>query len=445
MAEQRKYPTEPLKIWGKAKELRQKYYEDFVKAKERGGIRWSGSGWSFYALPASLGKDVHSLTGEPYGASTAFFTDFSISCLEAAERAGVARDLCAYLRNNWGAMILDKFILPDGTILNEWPKPNFNFTSHVCCSHAKWYQRASELEGGVPFHVIDVSVGPYPNIEDREGAVKYLVGQMLDSIDWLEKVTGRKCDDELLVEAIENECRSLSLWAEVCSYTKNIPTPLEEKTMFSLYVHTMLDPWRSEIVDFYREMRDEVRDRVERGIAAIPIERFRVITDSQPPWSFLGVFRYLEREYGVVSVGSWYTFGLTGAWDEEADGTLVPLKTPKQKELKLNTREEALEAYADFRLRNFGWRSFQAVEERTKLANQIVDQWKVDALISHLNKGCEGSATGQMEGRLALLERDIPVMTFEGNMGDPRDFDLGRATARMDSFMEGLGLKRLTK
>jgi benzoyl-CoA reductase subunit B len=33
-------------------------------------------------------------------------------------------------------------------------------------------------------------------------------------------------------------------------------------------------------------------------------------------------------------------------------------------------------------------------------------------------------------------------MTFEGNMGDEREFDLGRTQNRVDSFMETLGLKR---
>jgi benzoyl-CoA reductase subunit B len=34
-------------------------------------------------------------------------------------------------------------------------------------------------------------------------------------------------------------------------------------------------------------------------------------------------------------------------------------------------------------------------------------------------------------------------MTYEGNMGDEREFDEPRAMARFDAFMELLGLKRL--
>jgi benzoyl-CoA reductase subunit B len=443
MGEQKMYPIEPLKCWNKAKELRLKYYKDYVEAKERGGIRWSGSAWAFHSLPSGLGNDVYSVTGEPYGATAAFFKNFSRKYLETAEKASIARDLCGYLRNYWGGIIMDQFILPDGTIV-KWPVADFLFSSHVCCSHSKWYQRAGELEGNVPMRAIDVSVGPYPNIEDREGAVKYITEQMNDSIEWMKEVTGRDYSDELLIEAINNECRSLSVWAEICTYNENIPAPLDEKTMFSLYVFTTLNPQRKEIADFYEEMRDEVKDRAERGIAAASNERFRVITDSQPPWAGLKLFRYLEKEYGVVSVGSWYTFGLTGAWDEKTDGTFVPLKTLEEQGLKLSAREEALKAYADFRLRNWGWRFFQSLDERLIITNQLISQWKVGALISHLNKGCEGTSIGQLEARLNLLARNIPVMTYEGNMGDERDFDLGRTMDRIDSFMDSLGLKKST-
>ena len=46
-------------------------------------------------------------------------------------------------------------------------------------------------------------------------------------------------------------------------------------------------PYLKESKDFYYELRDEVRDRVKRGIAAVATERFRVMIDSQPPWGFL--------------------------------------------------------------------------------------------------------------------------------------------------------------
>jgi benzoyl-CoA reductase subunit B len=438
---EKRYPTEPLKCWNKAKELRRKYYEDYLKAKEKGGIRVSGSAASLWAPVAGLGEDVYLLTGEPYAATVTFFEDFSLKCLEAVERAGFARDLCGYMRDYWGSIILDKYILADGTIVDGWPKTDLFYTGHTCCSHAKWYQEANELEGGgIPIHPVDLPAHPL-TCEIDEKRLDYVVEQLLDLTEWLEKVTGRKYNDELLFKAIQNDYLRSKLWGEICLYQKNIPAPLEEKSMFSFYVFTQLCPYKQEYVDFFGELRDEVKDRVERGIAAVANERFRIITDSQPPWAFLKVWRYLEREYGVVSIGSLYSFGLQDEWEIDERGNLVPVKIPEE---KMTNREEALRTYAEFKLKNLvicGWFSAHVKSEMMK---KIIKQWKVDAALIHINKGCEATAIGQMENRLALAEEDIPVLTFEGNMGDPREFDMARTVSRIDAFLEGAGVKKLT-
>jgi benzoyl-CoA reductase subunit B len=441
-AAEKTYPTEPLKTWGEAKYLRAKYYQDFLKAPEIGGLRVSGSGTMYYAILGGLGKDVYVLTGEPYAATCAYYQDFSTECMEATEKAGVARDLCGYLRNYWGGVLLDKYILTDGTVVSPWPRPNFFFTSHYCCTHAKWYQWCQEAEGGLPMYGIDVPWHPF-DFEPTEERREYIVQQCLEAIPWLEKVSGRKFDDELMVEAIHNEARSSRLWAEICTYNQVVPAPLDEKTMFSLYVFNTLCPHRKEIVDFYERLLDEVKDRVRRGIAAWPTERFRYVTDSQPPWSFLHVFRYLEREFGAVSVGSIYTFTLQVKWDFDEQGNFVPAKTPQELGAKMDTREDAIRAYVDFKLKNAILSRFYSLDVTNEIMKKVVKQWKAQAVLIHLNRGCEGTAVGQMENRLALVEEKIPVLTFEGNMGDHREFDLARTTSRIDSFFEALGVKRL--
>ena len=64
----------------------------------------------------------------------------------------------------------------------------------------------------------------------------------------------RKYNDELLIEAVKNEFRSTSTWAEICAYNKNIPAPLEEKTMYSLYVLGTLHKASKAVADFYDEL-----------------------------------------------------------------------------------------------------------------------------------------------------------------------------------------------
>ncbi len=434
MAAEAIYKTRPLECWNKAKEIRRKYYEDYAKAHDEGGIRWAGGAWTFGAIPCGLGDDVYSITSEPYGASIAADKEFSMRCLEATERAGYARDLCSYMRNYWGSILLDKYLWG-----GRFPKPDFLWQDHICCSHAKWYQVVTDLEGDMPHFSIDVAVGPYGEI--NENKLGYVVGQMHDGIEWLEKVTGRTYDDEKLIEAVHNECRSTALWAEICCLNKAKPAPMEEKTMFSLYVLGTLMKHSKVVADFYEELRDEVKDRVENQIAAIPNERCRLMSDTQPPWGFLKVFRYLE-DFGAISVGSLYTFGLIGMWEVKPDGKWGPRTTPQENGIEIKTRDEALRVLADWNLSKPEWQHFYSPHLKTEMMVRIAKEWALDGVMLHYNRGCEGLSLGIAENRLGLIEAGFPVMTFEGNMGDEREFDLARTTARIDTFMETLGVKR---
>nr|MDP2190086.1 2-hydroxyacyl-CoA dehydratase family protein [Rhodoferax sp.] len=61
----------------------------------------------------------------------------------------------------------------------------------------------------------------------------------------------------------------------------------------------------------------------------------------------------------------------------------------------------------------------------------------------HLNRGCEGTSMGIMENKLGLAKTGIPIMTYEGNMGDEREFDEVCSMGKVDAFMEQLGLSKL--
>jgi benzoyl-CoA reductase subunit B len=434
MASKQTYETGPLQCWGKAKEIRQNFYRDYAEAHDKGGLRWAGGAWTFGAIPCGLGDDVHSLTSEPYGASIAADKQFSMRCLEAAERAGYARDLCSYMRNYWGSVILDEYLWG-----GRFPKPDFIWQDHICCSHAKWYQVVCDHEPDIPSFCIDVAVGPATELNDNK--LDYVVGQMHDGVEWLEKVTGREYDDEKLIEAVYQECRSTSLWAEICCLNKAIPAPLEEKTMFSLYVLGTLMKHSKVVADFYEELRDEVAERVQNQIAAIPNEQCRLMSDTQPPWGFLSLFRYLE-EFGAISVGSLYTFGLIGMWEEMSDGSWGPRTTPQQKGIEIQDRDQALRILAEWNLNKPEWQHFYSPHLKTEMMVRIAKEWSLNGVLLHYNRGCEGLSLGIAENRLGLIEAGFPVMTFEGNMGDEREFDLGRTKGRIDTFMETLGYRR---
>ena len=440
---------EPLKIWAKAKQLRDDYYKKFLEAREKGGIRYAGGAVAFHPLAAGLGKDVYNLTGEPYGATCAFFERFGISVQEACDKAGIPRDLCAYVRNYWGSIILDKYLLSDGTVISGWPKPDFYYTQHICCSHAKWYEFANELEGGgIPQYAMDVPLlDPRDDQSRFQKAVDYATQQALESIPWMEKVTGREWNFELFCEAAENDNFNRSLWSKIFVLNQNVPAPMEEKSMFTLYVFNSLAPHWKSTRDFYVELKEEVEDRVKRGIGAVTPEKFRFMTDAQPAWAFLEIYRYMEQEYGAVAVGSLYS-GQFGAWGLDENENLIPAKdfTELKIDLKSMKKEQAIRTYVEYLMKGFnGGPTMQANRIKPVTMKSMYKQWKAQAVVMHLNRGCEGLSGGQMQDKLELAKAGIPVFTYEGNMGDPRDYDLGKIKDRMETFMSSLGVEKIQR
>lgn len=429
-----RYPTEPLRCWAKAKELRRAYYRDYAEAHEKGGLRWCGSAWAFDALVHGLGDDVYPLTGEPYAAAVAHDRAFADRCRRAADERGWARDLCAYMRCYWGSLYLNEYAFG-----GPWPRADFAFTNHICCSHAKWYQEAAEAEG-IPFFCIDVASGAHSTIRGFDDPkITYIVDQMEEAIEWMRRVTGRPWDDERMIEAIRTEMRLTSTWAKICELNQAVPAPLDEKTLYALYVLGTLHKSSRTFADFYDELLDEVRDRVARGIAASPDEKRRVITDTQPPWAFLRLYRDMER-YGAVSVGSLYTFGLQGIWTWDEKGDWVPRPTPMELGLPLGDRRTALARYAEWNAAKPQYQHFYDPSLKTAMMRSIVRQWKADGVILHLNRGCEGLSLGILQNRTELADANIPVVTYEGNMGDDAEFDEARVRNRIESFLEMLGL-----
>ncbi|MFN3821562.1 MAG: 2-hydroxyacyl-CoA dehydratase, partial [bacterium] len=137
--------------------------------------------------------------------------------------------------------------------------------------------------------------------------------------------------------------------------------------------------------------------------------------------------------------GSLYTFGLIGIWADQADGSWGPRPTPMELGIPIENREQALKILAEWTLSRPEWQHFYDPDLKSQMMLRIVKEWKLDGVMLHLNRGCEGLSCGIMENRLAIAEAGIPVMTFEGNMGDEREFDEAKTKDRIDAFMESLG------
>lgn len=435
---------EELEAYPKFNRYQYNFYKDFAEAD---GIKWAGSGWAYESLGEGLGDDVYFLAGEPYSAVVAYNKDISREFLNASDAHGFPSELCGYMVNYWGGLTQNKYVLPDGTVYDSFPDVDFNFTSHICCTHSKWYQMASELEGEytdpdgghTPFYAIDIIGGP--NAYDDDDVVEYKKGQLEYAIEWMQETTGRAFDDDRFINAVKNEMHSMSTWAKVCKMQENHPAPLEERRMFSLYAPSIARRATDRAAELYTDLHEEISDMVERNATVSGPQEFRFVSDSPPPWAHLDIYKYIREEYNAVSLGSVYSWGLTGAWcgfDGDDEWEWEPLPTPMEQGIDIDDRETALEEVIKWNLRRPAWNVFSThLAARRKMTLQMAEQFDVDFVLMHLNRGCEGWAQNQVEVSNYLKERGIPVLEYEGNQADARDFDPSALKQKIDMFMEG--------
>jgi benzoyl-CoA reductase subunit B len=130
-------------------------------------------------------------------------------------------------------------------------------------------------------------------------------------------------------------------------------------------------------------------------------------------------------------------------WEVKKDGTWGPKPTPQELGIELTNRDEALDYYVRWELNKPEWQHFYHPQLKSEMMIRIAKEWKLNGVMLHYNRGCEGLSLGIAENRLALQKAGFPVMTFEGNMGDEREFDEARTMSRIDAFMETLDLKKV--
>jgi benzoyl-CoA reductase subunit B len=276
--------------------------------------------------------------------------------------------------------------------------------------------------------------------QKSRAAREFLVGQLMDAIEWMIQVSGKEYHDEKLIEATHNEWRTLVTWSKVYDLQKAVPAPLDARMLHALLMPLTNQKEKKEVADFYEELYAEVRDRVERGISARGFEDARLMLDGIPPYYYPQIMRYPEK-FGAIITSSRIAF-TWGAWGEDEDGQpFIPI-TPQERGIELKTREDAVrslaELYLDYvpNIRQFNF------SRKIDTTWRLAQEWKVDGVLYHMDRGCKGVTAGGQETVKQVRQHGTPAMVFEGSQADPRDFDLAQVQDALDSFLESLGLTR---
>ncbi|MBI4295691.1 MAG: 2-hydroxyacyl-CoA dehydratase [Chloroflexi bacterium] len=432
-AKHQKWETRQLQCWDKAKEARREFEQGRVKAEERHKLLTDGRDTQIFDGFGNLQSTMTNPLGALMQAQAA---PFARQCRAATECEGFGREICGYHRNVFGSMILNRDMLG-----GPFPRRDISIpTPAACDQHSKRGQPVADhfgiprFQGEAPMYI-----GP-DDPERNKVMIEHRVGELLEEIEWLEKITGRKFDDEKCKESLISNMRLNSYRTEVSALQQNIPAPLDQKSIYSFFTLGGLTRGDMKATEaLWREFRDEVKWRVENHIAGVGTERYRWLEDQPPSWHFLRYYRYMER-YGAVCIGSPYSLGTMG-WGWREDGTYGPPKNSLELGWPMNTREEIIRANVS--AFSGGGRGRDIAGRVESLVN-MAKAFQVNGANLPLYRAGVGCTYASREIMMGLTQAGVNVMFYEnGQPGDRTDHDENRMLDQLDHWMESQGLRKL--
>jgi benzoyl-CoA reductase subunit B len=242
------------------------------------------------------------------------------------------------------------------------------------------------------------------------------VAQFHALIRELERITGRKFDPQALRALMEGVNRQEEYFEEVRDLICNAPkTPVR---MNEQITNVMAAQWlrgSDWAIQHAKIFRDEVKSRVDAGIAAYPGEKRRLMWVGAGLWHDTDFYTAFEEKYGAVFVWSMYlAFGPDGYIRYGLDD---PLQALASRTVSMNEQ-----------LHMPPW------------ANEwIVDQAKrhrIDGALVLTPLGTKPSATGNRFIERALERSGIPVLPVFTDMVDPRNWKAAEMIERVGRFIE---------
>jgi benzoyl-CoA reductase/2-hydroxyglutaryl-CoA dehydratase subunit BcrC/BadD/HgdB len=244
----------------------------------------------------------------------------------------------------------------------------------------------------------------------------FMVAQFHALLAALERITGRAFDPERLRTLMEGVNRQEQYFEEVremiCKAEK-APIRMHEQVS-----NVMAAQWlrgSDWAVSHARAFRDEVKQRVDAGVAACPPERLRLMWVGAGLWHDTDFYTAFEERYGAVFVWSMYlAFGPDGYIRY---GLEDPLRALASRTVSFNEQ-----------LHNPPW------------ANEwIVDQAKkhrIHAALVLQPLGTRPSATGNLFIERALEAAGVPVLPIVADMVDARGWKGLEMRQRVSQFLD---------
>ena len=412
----------------KVNKLLKDYYAKAQQASKEG----RPVAWCMVGIPASImaAMGVETVFPENFGTVSAA-TQTAVPFIEQAEADGFSVDICSYARVGLGyAAKLQELggQTPPGAARGGMAYPSLLIAPTAGCDpRYKWFH-AFRRYLDIPVFLYDSQM-PSDDVDCRDpdvakSYIEHNLTQLRSLVRFIETHTGQKLDRKMLADTMDKSQQAGRYWYELNQLRKATPSPMPSQDYFALIAPNMYMRGTQEIVDFFREVRDEVKERVEKGIGVIPVEKYRLLWGGIPLWFNMGIFNYFESMGAVFACETTYGHGskYVGEIDEKD-----PLKSMVEQGYWTMVEERT-----DSEESECGTRQADRFME-------LVRDYSVDGVIMHNTRSCRAVAIGQQHTKNILRDYlKVPSMFIETDMGDARSYSDAQVKMRIAAFMETL-------
>ena len=374
-----------------------KAYADAETAKQNGElIGWCSSNFPV-EIPETLGLTV--CYPENQAAAIAARGGGAKLC-EISEADGYSNDICAYARISLAyAKIKD-------TPEQNMPQPDFLLCcNNICNCMIKWYENLA-LELDIPLIMIDIPFNHYYEVNDD--LLEYIKAQFWDAIHQLEELTGKKWDNEKYLEVMEYSGRTSRAWLEATACAKYVPSPFNGFDLLNHMAVMVTARGKKEAAEAMELLLKEYKENHETGKSTFRVEeKHRIMFEGIACWPWLKVTSNALKSRGINMVTTIYADAFGFIYKDFDDMCRAYAKVPNSINLEL------------------------ARDKRVKLCQNN----SVEGVLVHTNRSCKlWSGLMYEMSRQIGSQCDIPVVSFDGDQADPRNF----SEAQFDTRVQGL-------
>ena len=293
---------------------------------------------------------------------------------------------------------------------NLMPAPDFVLCcNNICNCMTKWYENIARM-CNIPLIMIDV---PYNNtVEVNDDYVAYIRSQFDNAIKDLEKLTGKKFDQEKFDNACKHANRTAQAWLRVCDYLQYKPAPYSGFDLFNHMADIVTARGKVQAAEAFELLEKDLEKAIREGTTTTPFpEQYRVMFEGIPCWPKLpNLFKPLKANgVNVTAVVYAPAFGFV-----------------------YNNYDEMVKAYCKAP-------NSVCIEQGVDWREGICRDNKVDGVLVHYNRSCK-PRSGYMAEMQRRFTKDlgIPCAGFDGDQADPRNFNEAQYETRVQGLVEAM-------